>query len=79
MPQLRRDAFLTELRQLLARYDAELMVEDHYLGYPECGSDVRVTAILGGVYDGGRTVHSYEEIDLGHTFSPNQTQGDKEP
>ena len=35
--------FKRELAVLLKKYNAELSCEDHYRGYPECGSDIRIT------------------------------------
>lgn len=35
--------FISELTELLQKYDAKLMAEDHYPGYAECGEDIRIT------------------------------------
>jgi hypothetical protein len=62
-------AFLEDLKNLLARYGAELTAEDHWHGYAECGSDVRMNVYIPGVYDdNGDTVSERCEIDLGASF-----------
>lgn len=38
-----RKNFLNDLKALLGKYDAEIVVEDHWTGYAECGQDVRMT------------------------------------
>ena len=54
-------AFLAELTALLRKWGAELEAKDHYLGYPECGEDIRITAWIPA--DGADV-----EIDLGDSF-----------
>lgn len=39
----RNESFLKELHVLLKKYKAEITVDDHYSGYPECGQDLRMT------------------------------------
>jgi hypothetical protein len=62
--------FLSELKQLLGKYEAELSAEDHYSGYPECGEDVRMTVTVPGKYDAsGNTIREWTDIDLGNSIS----------
>lgn len=64
-------AFVADLRQLLLKYGAELSAEDHWRGYAECGSDVRMNVYIPGVYDdNGDTISERCEIDLGASFDP---------
>lgn len=53
----RTELFLKELKALLAKFDAELSADDHWIGYAECGEDVRMTVEFNDA--------PYEEIDLG--------------
>lgn len=64
--------FRAELTALLKRYDAELIADDHYSGYPECGKDVRMFVYIPARYgpDGNPTVE-ITEIDLG-CFQPRE-------
>lgn len=58
--------FTAELHALLAKYGAEIDAEDHYSGYPECGSDVRMTVTIPAIHDAnGETLREWTEIDLG--------------
>jgi len=52
---------MKELRELLVKHNATLSADDHWTGYAECGSDVRMTIDLdwpardidlGGYFDG---------------------------
>lgn len=63
MPEVdKRGQFLKELKELLKKYEATLSSDDHWMGYAECGQDVRMTIEfedysiedidLGGYYDG---------------------------
>lgn len=54
--------FLTELKKLLAKYDAEITCEDHWSGYAECGEDVRITIEF--------TDYKIKDIELGKNVSP---------
>ena len=38
-----RKNFLNDLKDLLGKYGAEIVAEDHWTGYAECGQDVRMT------------------------------------
>ena len=61
--------FMRDLQALLAKYgEAELSADDHWTGYAECGSDVRMTVYIPGIYDEyGDVAREYTEIDL-HDF-----------
>lgn len=56
-PKETRQEFLKELQALLKKYDAEIVTEDHWKGYAECGRDVRMTIQFEDWH--------IEEIDLG--------------
>jgi len=59
-------AFRAELLALLAKYDAELEAKDHYVGYPECGEDVRMTVTVPAIWDANNDMQrEWTEIDLG--------------
>jgi hypothetical protein len=58
--------FLQELQELLRKWDATLEAEDHFVGYPECGQDIRMTVYIPQVYDGyGNIEREGVEINLG--------------
>lgn len=38
-----RHRFLNDLQLLLEKHDATIEAEDHWMGYAECGQDVRMT------------------------------------
>lgn len=59
-------AFLTELQDLLDRYEAEIEVKEHYMGYPECGSDLRMEVYIPPIWNKDGTFDREQtEIDLG--------------
>jgi hypothetical protein len=58
--------FLSDLKALLKKYNAEITCADHYQGYPECGEDVRMTVEIPSKYDSGELIQEWTEIDLGH-------------
>ena len=60
-----RIAFLADLRALLDKWGAEIEAEDHYVGYAECGEDIRMTVSIPAIRDGFDTLRDYTEIDLG--------------
>ena len=64
------EQFKKELRDLLSKYGAgtEIEAKDHWMGYAECGEDVRMTVCIDGIYKDGETVREYTEIDLGSYF-----------
>lgn len=66
-PKELEDEFTAKLRALLAEYNADLTAEDHYPGYAECGSDIRMTATLVSKWapDYGEQLLPWVEIDLG--------------
>jgi hypothetical protein len=58
--------FTAELKALLAKYGAELEAEDHWMGYAECGEDVRMTVTIESKWDEhGEQQSEFVEIDLG--------------
>jgi len=62
-------AFMTELQALLDKYGAELQAEDHYIGYAECGEDVRMTVTVPAIYDEHNCVREWTDIDIGSHIS----------
>ena len=68
--------FMRDLQALLAKYgEAELSAEDHWTGYAECGSDVRMTVYIPGIYDeSGDVVRECTEIDLHDFVSPTKPE-----
>jgi len=64
MSQFEHD-FRKELQELLAKYSATIVAEDHWTGYPECGQDVRMTVEIDPIYKDGECLREYTEIDLG--------------
>ena len=67
--------FMEEFQALLNKYDAEIDAKDHYIGYPECGEDVRMTMFIPAVYDDEYNCVSREtEIDLGGYWSPTKEE-----
>jgi hypothetical protein len=63
-------AFRSELQALLDKYGAELEARDHWIGYAECGEDVRITADIPAIYRDGETLREWTEIDLGAKVFP---------
>ena len=69
--------FIEKLKSLLSSfngegYKAEIRAEDHFQGYAECGSDIRMTVYIPSVHDkDGNTVREYTEIDLGNYIESN--------
>jgi len=53
------ELFKQDLKQLLEKYKARLSASDHYIGWPECGEDIRITVELD---------ETPYEIDLGRYF-----------
>jgi len=43
----KRVDFLFELQQLMDKFDCSISADDHWMGYPECGQDVRMTIEFG--------------------------------
>ncbi|TJY57395.1 hypothetical protein E4T66_18485 [Sinimarinibacterium sp. CAU 1509] len=69
-------AFRAELLALLARYNAELDAKDHYDGHSECGSDVRMTVSVPGIWDAHcDMLREPTQIDLGAWLAPDTTAG----
>ena len=70
-----KQQFLADIKTLLAKYDtpkekAEIEAVDHYQGYPECGTDVRMIVSVPSIWDENyNQVRERVEIDLGRLFS----------
>ena len=63
--------FKAELQSLLNKYGAELDARDHWTGYAECGSDVRMEATVPAIYDADHNcVREWVCIDLGSVLFP---------
>lgn len=72
-------AFRAELLALLRKYDAELEAKDHWQGYAECGSDVRMTVTIPAIWDEHHEVQrEWTEIDLGAWVRLCRVQAQKE-
>ena len=63
----RADNFRKELVELCCKYNCEILAEDHYPGYAECGEDVRMTVDFNSDYSVDPPVLG-EELDLGRYF-----------
>lgn len=63
-----KDQFLEDLQSLLDKYaPIEVIAEDHYSGYSECGSDVRMTVSIEPLWDkDGNQTRDAVEINLGN-------------
>ena len=57
--------FLSELKALLKKYNAEIEAEDHWKGYSECGRDIRMTVNIPSIYQDGEPIQEMTEINLG--------------
>ena len=54
------DDFKEELKALLRKYSAIISAADHWQGYAECGSDVRMTVEF---------PYPHNDLDLGSYFA----------
>jgi len=59
--------FLNDLKALLSEYNAEIVAEDHWAGYAECGQDIRMTVEF---EDCGM-----EDLDLGRYVDKEKNKG----
>lgn len=58
--------FKADLHGLFDKWGAELVAEDHWSGYAECGEDVRMTVTVPAIYDTDHNcLREFTEIDLG--------------
>lgn len=65
-----KEKFLAELRELFGKYDAEIEASDHWMGYAECGEDIRMTVEIPAVYDKNNDcIREAASIDLGEYFT----------
>lgn len=70
--------FKADLQELFDKWGAELVAEDHWNGYAECGEDVRMTVTVPAIYDQDHNcVREFTEIDLGSYFQA--LRGDGKP
>ncbi len=63
-------AFRADLQALLDKYGAELDAKDCYVGYSECGSDIRMIVTIPAIYgdDHCGPLSEWTEIDLGDSM-----------
>jgi hypothetical protein len=66
----RTNQFKKELIELCLKYDCEIEAENHFTGYAECGSDIRMTVHFNGQNVDGEYI-PYEDLDLGNSFDGN--------
>lgn len=60
VPAKKAQAFLDDLRALMVKHGVQaITAADHYQGYPECGSDIRITVEFR--YDPGS---DYNDVDV---------------
>jgi hypothetical protein len=65
----RTEAFKKELAALCRKYKCEITAADHWIGYAECGQDVRITVEFTGSYTlDSKALLAWEELDLGTFF-----------
>ena len=63
--------FKADLQALVDKYGATIEAKDHFLGYSECGEDIRITIEVPSIYDSNNElVRDWVEIDLGSYFWP---------
>ena len=64
--------FLKDFNELLLKHGVtEFSAEDHYMGYPECGEDIRMEVTIPAVWDENNDmVRDYTVIDLGKVIFP---------
>jgi IS1 family transposase len=63
----RAEQFKEELAKLCAKFNCEIEAADHWIGYAECGQDVRMTVTFRSDYSVEPHVHT-EDVDLGRYF-----------
>ena len=64
-------AFMSDLQALLDKYGAEMEAKDFWLGYAECGEDVRIEVTVPAIYnDDHSCVRELTYIDLGSHIWP---------
>ena len=65
--------FIADLTALLKKYNnATIEAEDHFIGYAECGEDIRMTVSIDPVYKDGECIQDGAEIDLGRYLDGEQ-------
>ena len=70
----RTDQFKIELAALCKKYRCFIIADDHYLGYPEYGEDVRMTVEFEDDYTADPPL-PYEDLDLGQWFDGKEQEG----
>lgn len=66
-------AFRSELQALLDKWGAEIEAGDHFIGYEECGQDIRMTVSIPCRYtEHGEVTREHTEIDLGNWIWPSE-------
>lgn len=60
-------AFMKDFQNLLDKYKAEINIDDHWTGYPECGQDIKAIVNIDAVYDDNHDIiQDYIEFELGN-------------
>ena len=57
--------FRSDLNALLKKYDADIETSDHYIGYSECGEDIRVMVSIPVVYVDNECIQESADFNLG--------------
>jgi hypothetical protein len=63
-----KQEFMDKLKALFKEYNAGLSADDKWIGYAECGQDVRMDIYIPSVYVDNETISEGVEIDLGKYF-----------
>lgn len=58
-------AFRAELAALLAKWRAEIEIDDHFKGFAGCGRDLRATVTIDATFENFEMVRPRAEFDLG--------------
>ncbi len=65
--------FKKDLKDLLVKYNADITAKDHYMGYPECGEDIKMIVDIPGIWKDSNQVQEWTEIDLGRYLDKDLT------
>lgn len=65
--------FRAQLDELLTQWGAELEAKDHWTGYSELGSDIKMTVSIPAIYRDCECLREDTEIDLG-TYQQGKTK-----
>lgn len=68
-----KEEFEKDLKAFLTKWNCTIGADDHYRGYPEDGSDIKMIAYIPSIYDNVKDeyIREYTEIDLGDTVRGN--------